>query len=279
MNNNQVLEQLLALAEEREDIRIMVLNGSLVNPHVSPDRFQDVDVTFFVLDVSSFITDQSWIDRFGEVLIMQTPDESPSQTRYERFAFLVQFAAGHRIDLTVRPVRVVQEAIAEDSLSLVMLDKDDTSGRPVPSDETYRVKRPSAFDYASCWNEFWWVSLYVVKGLRRNQLLYALDHVTIMRDMLRQMMAWDVGYRTGFSSNIGKSGDALVNYLSNQAWQAYLRTYPVADPAAIAAAFETLVEQFCVFSRRVSEKSGNSFRDDESKRIRDAFSTLWTSND
>lgn len=274
-----MLEKLIAFATERADVRSVVLNGSLVNPHIAPDRFQDVDVTFFVLDVAAFIMDRSWIDRFGDVLIMQTPDESPSQTRYERFAFLVQFAAGHRIDLTVRPVRVVREAIAEDSLSLVMLDKDDTAGRPVPSDETYRVKRPSAFDYATCWNEFWWVSLYVVKGLKRNQLLYALDHVTIMRDMLRQMMTWDVGYRTGFSANIGKAGDALVDHLSDQAWQACLQTYPVADSVAIAAAFNVLVEQFCVFSQRVSEAGGFSFQEDEAKQIREAFSTLWNSND
>lgn len=279
MNNDQVLEQLFALAEERTDIRIMVLNGSLVNPNVSPDRFQDVDVTFFVSDVASFITDRSWIDRFGDVLIMQTPDESPSQTRYERFAFLVQFTEGHRIDLTVRPARLAREAIAEDSLSLVVLDKDETAGSPVPSDETYRVKRPSTFDYAACWNEFWWVSLYVVKGLKRNQLLYALDHVTIMRDMLRQMMAWDVGYATDFSANIGKAGDALVSHLSNQAWQAYLQTYPVADAPAITAAFDVLVEQFYVFSRRVSAAGGFSFREDEVKRMRDAFPTLWYSND
>lgn len=279
MNNNQVLEQLLAFATERADVRTVVLNGSLVNPNVIPDRFQDVDVIFFVLDVASFITDRSWIDRFGDVLIMQTPDEFPAQTRYERFAFLVQFAAGHRIDLTVRPARVAREAISKDSLSLVILDKDETAGSPVPSDETYRVGRPSALDYAACWNEFWWVSLYVVKGLKRNQLLYALDHVTIMRDMLRQMMAWDVGYATDFSANIGKAGDDLVGHLSDEAWIAYLQTYPVAEAAAITAAFDVLIEQFYVFSRRVSEAGGFSFREDEANRIRSAFSTLWYSND
>lgn len=279
MTNERVLEYLMTMAEGREDVRVLVLNGSLVNPNVLTDRFQDVDVTCFVDDVTAFIEDRSWMKPLGDVLIMQTPDEMPGQSLYERFAFLVQFTAGHRIDLTVRPVRVVQEAIAEDSLSLVMLDKDETAGRPVPSDETYRVKPPTAFDYAACWNEFWWVSLYVVKGLKRSQLLYALDHVTIMRDMLRQMMAWDVGYATDFSANIGKAGDALVNHLSDQAWSAYLQTYPVADAAAITAAFDVLVEQFYVFSRRVSEAGGFSFREDEAKRIRDAFSTLWHSND
>lgn len=279
MNHETVLEKLIDFAAERADVRTVVLNGSLVNPNVSADRFQDIDVTFFVLDVSSFIANRSWIDRFGDVLIMQTPEELPSQNVYERFAFLIQFADGHRIDLTVRQAHDVRLEIRKDSLSLVMLDKDGTAGRPVPSDETYRVKRPSALDYAACWNEFWWVSLYVVKGLKRNQLLYALDHIAIMRDMLRQMMAWDVGYATDFSVNIGKSGDALVSHLSNQAWLAYLQTYSEADPNAIEAAFDVLIEQFFLFSQSVSEISGFSFREDEAKRIQDAFSMLWHSND
>lgn len=279
MTNERVLEYLTSLAKGRDDIRGLVLNGSLVNPNVSTDRFQDVDVTCFVVDVTAFIEDRSWMAPLGDVLIMQTPDEVPGQSVYERFAFLVQFAAGHRVDLTVRPMRDVQAMIHADSLSLVLIDKDEIAGQPIPSDDTYRIRRPSRFDYEQCWNEFWWVSLYVVKGLKRNQLLYALDHVAIMRDMLRQMMAWDVGYRTSFSANIGKAGDALEDHLSVQAWQAYLQTYPPADAVAIASALNVLVEQFYVFSRSVSEAGDFSFRGDEAKRIRDAFSTLWCSND
>lgn len=279
MTNERVLEHLAVMAEGREDVRVLVLNGSLVNPNVLTDRFQDVDVTCFVDDVTSFIEDRSWMKPLGDVLIMQTPDEMPGQSLYERFAFLVQFTAGHRVDLTVRPLRDVQETIHADSLSLVLIDKDMIAGRPVPSDDGYSIKRPSRFDYEQCWNEFWWVSLYVVKGLERNQLLYALDHVTIMRDMLRQMMAWDVGYATDFSTNIGKAGDALVKHLSDQAWSAYLHTYPVADAKAITAAFDVLVEQFYIFSRLVSEAGGFSFQEEEAKRIHGAFSTLWTSND
>lgn len=279
MTNKQVIERLMAWVEGRRDIRLLVLNGSLVNPNVDEDPFQDVDVTCFVEDIAAFIEDRSWLVPFGEILIMQLPDETPERFAYDRFAFLVQFAGGHRIDLTVRPLQAVQDALAADSLSLVLIDKDGIAGQPVPSDDTYRIKQPSRFDYEQCWNEFWWVSLYVVKGLKRHQLLYALDHLSIMRTMLRQMMAWDVGYATDFSVNIGKSGDALVDHLSDQAWQAYLHTYPGADPLAVAAAFEVLIEQFCIFSRRVSEEGGFLFRDDEVDRIRDAFSTLWHSND
>lgn len=279
MTNEQVLEHLTAMAAEREYVRVLVLNGSLVNPHVKPDRFQDVDVTCFVEDVTAFIEDRSWMAPLGDVLIMQTPDEVPGGDEYERFAFLVQFAAGHRVDLTVRPMRDVQEAIHADSLSLVLIDKDEIAGQPIPSDDTYRIKRPSRFDYEQCWNEFWWVSLYVVKGIKRGQLLYAYDHVTIMRAMLRKMMSWEVGYKTDFTVNAGKSGDSLASYVDAEQWDSYLYTFPTIEAASLEGALEALVEQFERTSRQVAVRAGYPFRAEEARRIRDAFSTLWGSND
>lgn len=275
MTNEQVVEHLTSVAKQREDVRVLILNGSLVNPNVSTDRFQDVDVTCFVEDVDTFIEDRSWMMPLGDVLIMQTPDEVPGKEDYDRFAFLVQFAAGHRVDLTVRPLRDVQATIQADSLSLVLIDKDGIAGRPVPSDDTYRIKPPSRFDYEQCWNEFWWVSLYVVKGIKRGQLLYAYDHVTIMRAMLRQMLSWEVGFETGFTVNAGKAGDALAPYMDAAEWDDYLHTFPIIETASIEAAHTALVEQFERTSRRVAERAGYSFRAEEACRIRDAFSTLW----
>jgi len=279
MTNEQVLEHLTSVAKQREDVRVLVLNGSLVNPNVSTDRFQDVDVTCFVEDVTAFIEDCAWMVPLGDVLIMQTPDEVPGGDEYERFAFLVQFAAGHRVDLTVRPLRDVQGAIQADSLSLVLIDKDGIAGRPVPSDDTYRIKQPSRFDYEQCWNEFWWVSLYVVKGIKRGHLLYAYDHVTIMRTMLCQMLSWEVGFRTDFTVNAGKAGEGLAPYVDTTQWDHYLHTFPTIETTSIEAAHTALVEQFELTSRRVAERAGYPFRIEEACRIRDAFSTLWCSND
>lgn len=279
MTNEQVLEHLTSMAKQRENVRVLVLNGSLVNPNVATDRFQDVDVTCFVEDVTAFIEDRSWMVPLGDVLIMQMPDEVPGKEDYGRFAFLVQFAAGHRVDLTVRPLRDVQETIQADSLSLVLIDKDGVAGRPVPSDDTYRIKPPSRFDYEQCWNEFWWVSLYVVKGIKRGQLLYAYDHVTIMRAMLRKMLSWEVGYKTDFTVNAGKSGDGLAPYMGTTDWDNYVHTFPTIETASLEAAHAALVEQFERTSRQVAVRAGYPFHAEEACRIRDAFSTLWCSND
>ncbi|MCC5893389.1 aminoglycoside 6-adenylyltransferase [Exiguobacterium sp.] len=279
MNQEAVIEQLCELSKADDNVRVLVLNGSLVNPNVEADAYQDVDVTCFVRDVSIFLQDRSWIRRFGKVLIMQTPDEVPGRLVYDRFAFLVQYEDGHRIDLTVRPLHEVGDAIAEDSLSLVLLDRDGLAGTPVPTDESYWIRRPTRWAYDQCWNEFWWVSLYVVKGLRRGQMLYALDHLGIMRTMLRQMLMWDVGFATDFSVNVGKAGDRLKDYVSTDDWAGYLQTYTIPDPSALERAFEAAVRQFQDVSRRVAHQARFPDKHEQADQIRDGFSTLWQSND
>lgn len=60
---------------------------------------------------------------------------------------------------------------------------------------------------------FWWVSAYVVKGICRNQLTYAIDHLYgICRQVLLKVLAWKVASDRG-KVDIGKNYKYLFNYL------------------------------------------------------------------
>jgi aminoglycoside 6-adenylyltransferase len=51
-----------------------MLNGSRVNPNALRDIFQDFDIAYFVTDLDSFTRDHTWIERFGEIMILQMPE-------------------------------------------------------------------------------------------------------------------------------------------------------------------------------------------------------------
>ncbi|WP_214700402.1 MULTISPECIES: aminoglycoside 6-adenylyltransferase [unclassified Exiguobacterium] len=275
MKPEQIIEQLVAFATEREYIRTVVLNGSLVNPNIRPDPYQDVDLAFYVEDVQAVATDRSWIDMFGEVLIMQTPETSDPE---RHVTFLVQYVDGHRLDLTIRRVDQLEAMLESDSLSQIIFDRDDHPD-VTPSDTSYRVKHPSADEYAACWNEFWWVSLYVVKGIKRHQVLYALDHLDIMRNMLRQMMEWNIGYATDFSVNLGKSGDGMRDHLPEELWEMLGATYASAELSAIEDTHDRLQSLFFFCAQRVAEQGHFVFQEEEARRVRAACATLRHSND
>ncbi len=219
---------ILDVARNDDRIRAVVLNGSRANPEAQRDPFQDFDIVYLVTDVGPFRKNREWIRRFGELMILQTPedmgDPPPGQTG--GYAYLMQFTDGIRIDLTIHPVAQAAR-VTRDSLTLLLLDKDGTIGPlPPPSERDYLPVPPTAGQFKDCCNEFWWVCPYVAKGLWRRQLTYArhmLDQV--MRNELMKMLTWHIGVRTGFSRNPGGFGKYFRRYLDPEQWQLLERTY------------------------------------------------------
>jgi len=102
------------------------------------------------------------------------------------------------------PLGKINQDVPE-SLSVVLVDKDNILGQlPLPNDRDHMIVPPTAQEFCSCCNEFWWVSTYVAKGLWRRQLPYAnymMEHP--VRDMLTLMLKWHIGTQTDFSVNVG----------------------------------------------------------------------------
>ncbi|MCA0968995.1 aminoglycoside 6-adenylyltransferase [Halobacillus litoralis] len=222
-DENEMLERILTTAKNDDRIRAVWLNGSRANPQAKRDRFQDFDIVYIVHEFESFTKDHSWVDTFGERLIMQLPDEN-EDGRTDSFAYLMQFTDGNRIDLTLH---IPNEHPSIDSLTVVLLDKDGVWGNvPAPSEKDYWVRKPSAKEFAACSNEFWWVSTYVAKGLCRKEMPYAREtYEGPVRHMLKRMLSWYVGAEHEFEVNVGSFGKYLESYLPADLWAKYERTY------------------------------------------------------
>ena len=68
-------------------------------------------------------------------------------------------------------------------------------------------------EFAATCNEFWWVSAYVIKAIRRNQHIYATDHLYgICQQELIKVLAWQVTSDRG-AVDIGKNYKYLFQYL------------------------------------------------------------------
>ena len=72
-SEHEMLKLILSTAQDDDRIRAVTLNGSRANPNAKPDRFQDFDIIYLVTDLAPFVDDPTWIDLFGERMIVQTP--------------------------------------------------------------------------------------------------------------------------------------------------------------------------------------------------------------
>ena len=268
----EMFDLLLNTAKEDERIRAVYMNGSRTNKNAPKDIFQDYDIVYVVTDTKPFIDDKAWIDRFGERLFMQYPDESPNEPadKENLYGWLMQFADGNRIDLHVESIPHAKENILNDSLCMILLDKDALLP-PIPesTDKDYHVKKPSSAQYLSACNEFWWCLDNVAKGLWREEIPYVQDMLNFpIRKQLEKMLSWKIGILTDFSVSIGKSGKYMYKWLSKQEWTTYLETYPAGTVDAIWTATEKMCRLFEDTAIWVGNQLGYSYNAEEGRNCR-----------
>ncbi|GIO14512.1 hypothetical protein J19TS2_40670 [Cohnella xylanilytica] len=209
-SEQEMMELLTEFARKDERIRLVTLEGSRTNPNIPRDSFQDYDISCFVTEMDSFKENDRWLDVFGRRLMMQKPEDMelfpPDLGNW--FSYLMLFEDGNKVDLTLIPIGETEEYFAQsDGLVRVLLDKDGRVAKePVANDRQYWIAQPTARQFDDCCNEFWMVSTYVVKGLARREILFAIDHLNeIARPNLLRMMAWRIGAERDIRSAWGKT--------------------------------------------------------------------------
>lgn len=270
-SEKEMMDLIIDTAKEDERIRAVIMNGSRTNPNARKDFFQDYDIVYIVRDVQSFTKDHSWVNRFGEIMIMQMPEDMvllPADND-GHFTYLMQFADGNRIDLSLYPLEKANEVVNDDSLRILLLDKDGNIGPLTPSsDADYIIKALSEKEFSNCCNEFWWVSPYVAKGIWRDELPYAKEMFEgPVRDMLMKMLQWHIGIKTNFSKSAGKCGKYFKDFLEPDIWDKFVATYPNGDYENIWQSLFTMCELFRRIAIGVGEHFGYRYPYGDDERV------------
>ena len=110
-------------------------------------------------------------------------------------------------------------------------------------------------EYDDCCNEFWNVTPYVIKGLCRKEILFAIDHFNqIVRHELLRMISWKVGIETGFKLSVGKNYKFIERYISEDLWEKLLSTYRMDSYENIWEALFLCHQLFRAVSGEVAER-------------------------
>lgn len=267
----EMMELILQVAEKDERVRAVAMNGSRTNVNVPKDDFRDYDIVYLVTDLKSFLRNPDWVNVFGKRIIMQTPEDMamfPPELG-GRFTYLMLFEDGNRIDLMLIPIEEKEMYCSEDRLTVILLDKDGIMPKlSEPTDKDYWVKKPSAEFFADCCNEFWWVSTYVAKGLWREEILYAYDHLNSVRKMLLTMLEWKVGIETNFSVSIGKNSKYLKCYLDQDNWERLMNTYPCGDYEQVWDSLFETIDLFEQVALEVASILGYHYPIEDASKVR-----------
>ena len=199
--------RLISQTAKTLQVEAVAMSGSRTDTKAPKDEFQDYDVVYVVDDLDNLTSDLSWLDQFGTRIIEQ------HNVLGNRRLYLMLFEDGNRIDLTLCPKSHIQEWVDSEADFTVLEDTKDLFTPYSPNSQRYWTSPASQTDFEKACNEFWWVSAYVVKGIRRKQLLYATDHLYgICHQELLKVLAWQVASDRG-TVDVGKNYKYLFSYL------------------------------------------------------------------
>ena len=202
----EILNLILQTAKTLQ-VKAVAMSGSRTNPKAPKDEFQDYDVVYVVDDLDNLTSNISWLDLFGNRIIEQ------EVALDHRRLYLMLFEDGNRIDLTLCPKEHIKEWVDSEADFTVLNDPQGLFAPYAPTPKRYWTTLASATDFDKSCNEFWWVSAYVVKGIHRNHLIYATDHLYgICQQELLKLLAWQVAADQG-TIDVGKNYKYLFQYL------------------------------------------------------------------
>lgn len=265
-----MMKMLIDFAMNDTRIRLATLEGSRTNRNIPLDAFQDFDISYFVTDIDSFKENDQWLNRFGNRAMMQKPEDMelfPSELG-NWFSYIILFEDGNKLDLTLIPIDEAEDYFTNsDGLVELLLDKDGlVTNEVIANDRQYWIKKPTAREFDDCCNEFWMVSTYVVKGLARKEILFAIDHLNeIARPNLLRMMSWQIGSEQGYSFSVGKNYKFMNRCLPKEDWELLLSTYSENSYPSMWQSLFTCYALFRQYSKSVAESLGYDYPDyDES---------------
>jgi aminoglycoside 6-adenylyltransferase len=274
----EIIAGLVEWGAAQRSVRGMVLTSTRAIAAAPRDQLSDYDVILIVEELAPWVTERSWLDDFGEVLVVYwDPVYADPIHGVDRCANVTQYADGLKLDFTLWPVELFREIVDAPELQpeldagyQVLLDKDGlTAGLPAPTHTAYIPRPPTEEAFQLLVNDFLSDAPYAAKCLWRGELFplkwcldYDMKHV-----YLRPLLEWRLAIGNGWSAPVGSLGKGLRQKLPAELWARVERCYAGAGLAENWEALEQTLEVFRSVAREVAAHLGYRYPDDLHERV------------
>jgi aminoglycoside 6-adenylyltransferase len=270
-----MMDLIMKKAIEDDRIRAVTMDGSRANKNAVHDKYSDFDIVYFVTDIREFTNDKSWINYFGDILIVQCADDWYSHpydyNSHDKFVYLMQFSDGNRIDLSIVDIRNIADEKYNDEPRIVLLNKDNYAELlPINDEKAFYIQAPSQMEFDNTCNEFRWLTLTIAKGLCRDELYYAkYCYDVLMMKMFMKMINWKVGIQHDFKVNTGNHSKYLKRYLSADEMKRFRGIFPSGEYNDIWEKLFRIYDYFHDLEKEVSQYFGFCCYEDETRRVKE----------
>lgn len=276
------LEAIRQWATANEDIRVMLLTSSLVNPAAPVDQFSDLDIELVVKDLPSFLKDDSWVANFGDVLAVVVENEDAFDGLYAMR--MVMYNDISKVDFRLYSIPRFREDVAKPSLPedwdvgyKVLIDKDGlTTGMPPPSYASTLVQKPSNERFQTKMLDYWWDMECAAKCLCRDELFYAkyVLEVVMRSGNLQVLLEWYTGLQHNWQVSTNKNGRLFKKFLSPDMWKKVEATCSGSDMDDNWRALLAFADLGSEIGPEIAQKLGYTYPAELERKIREYLETV-----
>ena len=222
------LDRIVAWAEAQPDIRAVVMTGSRGRGDGSVDAASDYDLEVFTNDPSRYETNE-WMEELGEVWVY-LPTTSDEHEGY--LMRLVVYADAVKVDFGFAALDVLVSTVAAGTLTAlydrgyrVLVDKDGLAARlPEPARRAQPRPVPTADEFRTAVEEFWFEASHIPKLLFRDELWVVKMRDWTMKLLLLQMVEWHA-LASDPNRDVWHIGTRMQEWAAPGVWQRLPETF------------------------------------------------------
>jgi aminoglycoside 6-adenylyltransferase len=251
--HKQLIERLLAWANDDENLRAVIVTGSWSRGGGSSDQFSDRDIEIIARDPKPLLDDDSWIHDLAPVWVSLylTNDDDP-ETR------LVFFEDALKVDFTISDSQRLHQMVSYGVLNdlyergyQVLLDKDGIASElPRAIGKHPRLALPTEAEFGAVVSEFWFEAAHMPTYLSRDELWVVKQRDGTMKNMLLRMIEWHALVMQGAEADVWYIGTKMKRWVDPDIWQELDAIYGHFDRQD---SFRSIVATMTLFSRLTHE--------------------------
>lgn len=263
-------------ARQTDDIRALVVTGSLARLDDTTDQFSDLDLQVITRDLQRFKANDNWLNEFDDIWI-RFPLNRDLPYR------LVWFRGGIKIDFQFLLVGDVYTMISTGDLPdeymrgyHVVLDKDDLFRDLAPSPRVFpQPPTPTVASLAETINEFWFEAIHVAQFIRRREFWVVKHRDWTMKCNLLRLLEWHAHCKSKDPINTWQLGRRINSWADNEATQALARIWGGWEAQSL---WQALFAQLALFRRltlELSQALGYTYEDKAHQEISNYIHQLY----
>jgi aminoglycoside 6-adenylyltransferase len=258
-----LISRITAWAENRPDIRAVMIQGSRARSVMPADEWSDLDLAVMTTAPDFYLDSAEWLSELGRYWLTFT--EATADGGRER---RVLFEDGLDADFSIIPVSGIQQflisgmPLPEDAAYTlrrgirILSDKDGLLGRLLQLDIKPHIdKPPSENDYLELVNDFLYHYIWTLKKLRRGELWAAIGcSDAYMKHRLLRMAEWHAHAFHGVSYDTWHQGRYLEKWADPRVLEGLTRSFAHFDPDNIRTALLETYRLFRLLAVEVADK-------------------------